>query len=279
MRKILLTFIFILITGSGIYAGDNFSGQDSIEVYLIDSFVSPEKPHKFMLSFFTSDDCKSKVVIDGKYTFTVSDKLTEQHKTQIMLSQMNITKKTVPFIIEVTDSLGNTFKSEQYEFEMPGDIQMNKEEGSNFLLLCLFGGTVFALPSPTAVMVHGKNYFSLTKEIPVVSIRGGFVYPAGYFSAEYSHTFNGGPKNLFRLGYKHIFPVPVIEYVSPGLNWFTNFKGFNGISPEFSFGLFRIFNAFTVYTRYRYNFKPGESGTEFHEISVGLYSSFFSLYF
>ncbi|MBZ0199112.1 MAG: hypothetical protein K8H86_04535, partial [Ignavibacteriaceae bacterium] len=104
-------------------------------------------------------------------------------------------------------------------------------------------------------------------------------YPMGYFSAEYSYIINAPVRNFLRVGYKHIIEIPVFEYIAPGLNGFTNFKGFNGISPEVSLGLFRAFNAFTVYTRYRFNAMPGQKGSEFHEFSIGLYTNFFSLNF
>jgi hypothetical protein len=84
--------------------------------------------------------------------------------------------------------------------------------------------------------------------------------------------------NYLRTGYKQIFEPGFIEYVSPGVKVFTNFAGNNGISPEISFGLFRMLDSFTVYARYRYNIKPGDSSANFNEISIGLYSSFFSLY-
>jgi hypothetical protein len=178
----------------------------------------------------------------------------------------------------VEDSLGHQYKSEQYEFELP--VEPKVEGESNLLLLCLFGATVFVVPSPTYVIEKSEDYFSLTKEIPLISIRGtGYKYPTGYFSAEYSYIFNAPVKNFLRIGYKHLIEIPGIEYLSPGINGFTNFNGFNGISPEVSLGLFKIVNTFTVYARYRFNFKPSDKGSEFHEFSIGLYSSFFSLYF
>ncbi len=252
--------------------------SDSIEVYLIDSFVTPEVPHTFMLSFFTSAPAKSKVIIDKTHTYDVSDNFTENHKIDIDISNLDFKTKNVPFIILVEDSLGKQYKSEEYEFELSEEPKI--EGGANFLLLCLFGAVDFALPSPVYVKEKTEDYFSLIKEIPLVSFRGsGYRYPIGYFSIEYSHIFNAPVKNFLRLGYKHIISIPGIEYVSPGINGFTNFKGFNGISPELSLGLFRIVNTFTVYARYRFNVKPGEAGSEFHEFSIGLYSSFFSLYF
>ncbi len=274
MKMKLLCLMLIIISFSASYAQDE---ADSIEVYLIDSFVTPEVPHTFMLSFFTSAPAKSKVIIENSYEYEVSNELTESHKISIDISDLSFKEKNVPFVILVEDSAGHQYSSEKYEFELPEEPKVEGE--SNFLLLCVFGAAVFGLPSPVYVKEKNDDYFSLAKEIPLISLRGGgYRYPIGYFSAEYSHIFNAPVKNFLRIGYKHIISVPGIEYISPGINGFTNFDGFNGISPEVSLGLFRIVNTFTVYARYRFNVKPGEKGSEFHEFSIGLYSSFFSLY-
>jgi hypothetical protein len=276
IMKIRLLFLITVIISFSFFS--HAQDEDSIEVYLIDSFVTPEVPHTFMLSFFTSAPARSKVIIDNSYDYEVSAELSESHKINIDISDLSFKKKNVPFVILVTDSTGRQYTSETYEFELPEEPKVEGE--SNFLLLCVFGAAVFGLPYPAYVKEKTEDYFSLTKEIPVVSIRGGgYRYPMGYFSIEYSHIFNAPVKNFVRIGYKHIIEVPGIEYVSPGISGFTNFNGFNGISPEISLGLFRVVNTFTVYARYRFNAKPGESGSEFHEFSIGLYSSFFSLYF
>ena len=251
---------------------------DSVEINIIDNFVTPEIPHNFVLSFFTSEKVKAKIIIDNTYDYTVSDDFNDIHKTRIDISKLNFKEKDVPFAIVVEDSAGNKYKSEGYDFQLPQEIKVKSE--SNFLLLCLFGGTVFLLPAPTYVNMNNSNYFSLTKEIPLISIsKKGFNYPAGYFSLEYSHIFNAPQKNFLRIGYKQIIEIPGIQYLSPGINGFTNFKGFNGISPELSAGLFKVLDTFIVYLRYRYNVKPGEAHSEFQELSIGLYSNFFSLYF
>ncbi len=251
--------------------------EDSVEVYVIDSFIPPDNPNVFNLSFFTSVPAKSRVVFNKEVEFEISNELSEDHRLQVDLTKTKFSSKNVSYIIYVEDSLGSTSQSEKYEFELQEEVQI--EDESNFLLLCLFGGTVFLIPNPVLVVTENENYFSLTKEIPLLSFRGSYKYPAGYISVEYSHIFNAPRNNYLRIGYKHFFETPILEYVSPGLNGFTNFQGFNGLSPELSIGLVKIFNTFTVYTRYRYNFKPGESGMDFHEISLGLYSSFFSFYF
>ncbi|QQS37380.1 MAG: hypothetical protein IPM56_05335 [Ignavibacteriales bacterium] len=278
MYRILFVLIIFLSLNTTMFSQSEETQADSIEIYIVDSFITPEIPNTFKLTFFTSDVCRTKVILDNKHEYTVSDDLSDSHRLEVVLTDMKFATKNIPFRIIITDSLGNTFQSELNEVSLPYELKVESE--SNFLMLCLFGGTVFLVPSPGIVITGDESYFSLTKEIPLVAFRSGsFTYPMSYFSVEYSHIFNAPVRNYFRVGYKHIFEVPYIEYVSPGINGFTNFKGFNGISPEISLGLFRLFNTFTVYSRYRYNVKPNESGSGFHEVSIGLYSSFFSIYF
>jgi len=278
MRKTALLLKIFLSVLCFIFFDDQLRAQnDSVEVYLIDSYVTPETPHRFILSFFTSEPVLSGVMIDDKDEFVISKTLTDNHKTEIDITGLTFLKTVVPYFIITEDSAGNKFYSERYEFELPYETEV--KGGSDILTLCLFGGVVFGLPSPVYVKMKDDNYFSLTKEIPFIFIRSnGLGYPTGYFSAEYSHIFNAPVKNLLRVGYKHLIGIPGIEYVSPGIGGFTNFSGFNGISSEVSLGLFRFYSAFTFYTRYRFNVKPGDAGSEFHEISVGLFSGFFAIY-
>jgi hypothetical protein len=276
MKKngILLALLCLLVICS------NFSNaqQDSIEIYVIDNFVTPEPPHKLILSFFTSDVCKSKLNINDKYDVVISSEPTDNHKIQVDLTKYKLKEKGNYFTITVEDKEGKSYYNEKDEFEIPKEITV--EGGSNFLTFCLFGGIVFALPSPVYFITEESQYFSLTKEIPLIFLRSsGYNYPTGYFSIEYSYVFNAPRRHYFRTGYKHIIEIPGIEYVSPGLNYVTNFDGYNGISPEVSLGLFKIYNTFTVYSRYRYTAKPGDAGGEFYEISIGLYSGFFAIYF
>jgi hypothetical protein len=251
--------------------------SDSIEVYLIDAYVKPEPPNEFILSFFTSDLCKSKVLIDGRYEYPVSDDLVDMHKTKIEISSLRFNDKFVTFVIITEDSSGNRFTSELLDFDLPYEPEIS--QGSDFLQLCLFGGAVFLLPYPNLVIQNGKTFFSLTKEISIVSFRSRSLhYPSGYLSIEFSHIFEANTRNYLRAGYKHIYELPHIRYVSPGVTLHTNFLGNNGIGIELSFGLLTIVDSFTLYTRYRYNIKPGDSSVNFSEISLGLYSGFFSIY-
>lgn len=250
---------------------------DSIEVYLIDAYCKPDLPHPFILSFFTSLPTKTKVILEDKYEFDVSTEFTDLHNAQIDVSKLFFLDKQVNFIIEGEDSLGNQFKSEVFDFDLPYEPQITG--GSSLLTLCLFGGVVFLLPAPGYINQDGKEFFSLSKELPLISFRSkSFNYPASYISIEYTYIFNAEYRKFFRAGYKRLFEIPVFEYLSPGISAYTNFSSQNGISPEISVGWFKIYDTFTVYTRYRYNIKPSDSNSNFHELYLGLYSGFFSFY-
>jgi hypothetical protein len=276
MRRLIVLFLFMLISVCG-YSQEK-SDSDSAEVYLIDNYITPDYPPELIVSFFTNLPVRSKIILEDKYEYSVSKELSENHKDTIDISNLKLNSKQVHFVIQVEDSLGEKSFSENFEVDLPKEVEIKGE--SNFLLLCLLGGTVFLLPSPVYVNWGGNSYFSLNKEIPLVFIRSGsFSYPTGYFSIEYSFVYHAPVRNFFRIGYKHMIAVPGIEYVSPGVNGFTNLNGFNGISPELSIGWLKIFDTFTLYSRFRYNFQPGGSNSEFSEISIGLYSGFFAIYF
>lgn len=252
-------------------------GADSIEVYLIDAYVKPELPHTFILSFFTSEPCKSTVVMEDKYSYEVSDELTDMHNFEMDISSLRFSKKIVNFIIICQDSVGRKSRSEIFDFDLPYEPEI--EGGSDIFQLCLFGGAIFLLPYPNYMIQDRNHYFSLTKDIPILSFRSKSLnYPASYISVEYSHILKANVKNYLRMGYKQIYEIPHIEYLSPGITLYTNFLGNNGIGLEVSAGFFTIADSFTFYTRYRYNVKLAGSAENFQEISIGLYSAFFSLY-
>jgi len=280
MKKLFLLSILTIVFLQPIFSQDNSETEvDSIgmEVFLIDAYVKQEPPYIFILSFYTSEVCLSNVIIDGKYEYLVSNGLSEAHSAKIDITELKFLDRNVVFVIETIDSLGNKTKSEEFEFDLPYEPII--KDGSSLWTLCLFAGSVFLLPMPGYVNADGNNYYSLTKEIPIVSFRSKRGnYPSGYFSFEYTYIFEAENKNYLHFGYKRIFPVDFIEYISPGVTAYTNFNGQNGFAPELSIGWFTLFDTFTLYTRYRYNFKPGDSNSDFHEINLGLYTRFFSLY-
>lgn len=254
--------------------------EDSLEVYLIDSYITPETPHRFILSYFTSEACKSSVVLDKKYEIAISDELTESHKAEIPLEEYEFDSTFFQFVITVENEAGETYSSERYDVSFPTGFNEKVGKGQNLFLMCCVGGTIFGIPSISYVRYGEENYFSLTKEIPLFSIYGKtYNYPLGYFAIEYTHIFDAPIRNYFRFGYKHVIQVPGVEYISPGISGFTNFSEANGFSPEVSVGFFKIYNLFTFYGRYRYNNKPGDRGYDFHEITLGLYSGFFTFHF
>ena len=267
--------LFLIIILS--YSAFTLSQSDSIEVYLIDAYCTREMPYTFKLSFYTSEECRSKVILDEEYEFDISTELTDFHKKDIDISNLSFAGRIVYFIIETETESGQVSKSEKYDFDLPYEPQI--ESGSDLFTLCLFGSVIFLLPYPSYAFDSNSSYFSLTKEIPFISFRSkNRNYPAGYLSAEYSYLFENDHPNYLRLGYKQLYEVSHIEYISPGISLYTNFYVNQGVSPELSLGLFTIEDTFTFYVRYRYNFALQTKGTNFQEINIGLYSSFFSLY-
>lgn len=253
------------------------TASGNIEVMVIDSYITPETPNKFVLSFFTSDSCTSKLVVMNIHVFDVSKTLSENHKIEVELNKLNIDSMAFNYQILIYDRNGKETRTESSEVALPDGFVITNELDPGLFSICL-GGIVFAVPSPAYVWVNGEHHWSLSKEIPLINFYSvGYNYPAGYIGLEYSHIFETERKNYLRLGYKQIIQIPFIKYLSTGLNVFTDFKGYNGLSAELSIGLFQIQNTFTFYTRYRYNFQLISNGTNFHEISIGLYSNVFSL--
>lgn len=252
--------------------------ENEIEIFLIESYVPQENPNLFIVSFFTSEVSRSKLIIANEFSFEISQSLADNHKGEVNLFGLSFDSANVPFVIQITDSLGNRFTSEQYEFTI---FSPNRSAvGSADLFSCLLGGAFFLTPA-VVYLPSAEKKWGLSKEVPIISFfTKGYRYPNSYISAEYQHTFNGiENKNILRLGYKYLFRIPLLEFVAPGLSGYTNFKGNNGFSPEVTLGLIKFYNVFTIYTRYRYSVNLSNSDKNFEGISLGLYSSFFSLYY
>lgn len=269
---------FISIILFFIFSGTLLSQSDSVEIFIIDAFVTPEKPHTFKLSFFSSEETKTKIKIDEKYMINISDEYLEDHSTEIDFSNYKFDKKFVPYKIISERMNGEVIESESFEIVLPYEEFIETREGGDPISTILFGIFLYLIPSPNMVLTEDDNYFSLTKEIPIVTFySSGYNYPSGNISLEYTHIYEDNTNNILRVGYKYFIPIDVLEYVSPGLTGFTDFNGFNGIGAELSIGLFNVYDVFTVYSRYRYNIKPSETNQFFQEISIGLYSHFFTI--
>ncbi len=257
-----------------------YSQDDQIDIFVIDAYVTPEIPHTLKLTFFTGEPVKSDLVLNDKYEFMVSKEYLEDHTFELKLSDYDFDSSSVPYYIKVTSKEGINFTSEVYDLSLPSSYEIAGREGSSLWTVCCFGGVVFGMPSPAVAVFDDQSYFSLSKTIPVVSIfSGGYNYPVGIVSLEYSHIFDGPKKNFLRLGYNQVIELDALEYFSPGASGFTDFLGYNGVSAEASIGWFKVYNVFTVYTKYRYNFGISNSEMNYQEISLGLYSSFFSISF
>lgn len=275
MKYLKINIIVLLII---ILPQDLYMQSDSLEIFIIDAYVTPEKPHTFNLSFFTSEEVKAKLDVDSKYFINISEEYLEDHDAVIDFTDYKFSKKFVPFNIICERKDGELIKSETYEIVLPYEEFIETKEGDNPISTILIGLTLYLLPSPNLFIVDEENYFSLTKELPIITFySSGYNYPQGNISLEYTHIYESSINNYLRLGYKHFIPISVFEYISPGLTGCTNFNGFNGVGAEISIGLFKFYDVFTIYSRYRYNLNPAETEQHFQEISVGLYSHFFTV--
>ncbi len=270
--KILFLFFAFFISFSVKAQNEIYNG-----IYIIDSYVTPEKPYKFLVSFVTDDSAKTNLVINDKYKFVVSKDFSINHKIELDLSNIKLDSSNFVYYIQILTKNEEEYKSEQYEAELPQTLITTTTTNSNIFTTCLFGSIIFLIPEPTYVYMPNFNSFSFKKEIPLLTYHlGGYNYPTGYFNVEYRHITKNH-FNTFGIGYKHIVLMPVIEYISVGVTGFTNFKSKNGLIPEISLGLFKLYDNFTFNVKYRYNIKPNEKEFNFNEISVGLFSNFFSL--
>jgi len=273
-----LTKLLILLIILSAKISAQIDTTDSInEINVIDSYISPESPVKFVLSFFTSDSCKTKLNLIDNSTIVVSNSFGVNHKVELELNKLKIDSSKIKYQIIASNKYGKETISDIYEVELPKKLVISDDQNPGLFRVCCLGGIIFGIPSPTYVSMNNRSYAAISKEVPLFSLySSGYNYPAGYFGVEYSYIFNSQLKNFFRFGYKQIIQIPWIKYISPGVNLFSDFLGYNGLGAEISIGLFQVQNVFTIYTRYRYNFQLKKEGLDFHEISIGLYSNFFS---
>lgn len=274
MKNTPMFFLLIFLSSIISYSQE----VEEIDIFIINSFVTPEVPHIFSLSFYTSEVVKSEIIIDNKYEIKISDEYLEDHSVKIDFTKYKFTKSEVSYTIIVEDKNGKKIESEVNEIILPYDEFIETKEGSNPITTLLLGIGLYLLPSPNLVMYQNQKYFGITKDIPIITFySSGYSQPSANINLEYSHIYNAPISDILRVGYKQIFYVDYIEFISPGVSTFTNFNGFNGIGTEVSLGLFNFYDAFTVYSKYRFNFQPTNFDNNFHEISLGLYSHFFTI--
>lgn len=273
--KLSTLILLILIFFYQINYCQNLEGSEPLEIYLIDSYCKPDSNHIFILSYYSSFPVKSKVVLENKYEFEVSNQFIELHKLRLDISKLKFNDRIVEFIIKSIDSSGNNYTSEIFDFDLPFEPQI--KEGLSILNLCLLGGAIFLIPNPGLVIKESRTEWALTKEIPLLAFRNGFNYPSSFFSFELSYLNNLDHKFNYRLGYKKIWEIKSIEFISAGISSFYNSKNKFGFAPEVTIGFYKWMESFTFYARYRFN-NFLSSNHKFHEIYLGFYSGFFSIY-
>lgn len=185
-KKNIISIIIVLVTLS-----TSLHSQVVIpEIFIIDAFVTPETPHTFKLSYFTSEEVKTQVIIDEKYTIDVSEEFIEDHSAEIDFTNYSFYEKFVPYQIISEMRNGEFFESEIFELVLPYDEFIETKEGDNPILTILFGVFLYLLPSPNMLLTENDNYFSLTKELPIVTFySSGYNYPSGNISLEYTHIY------------------------------------------------------------------------------------------
>jgi len=253
--------------------------EDSVGVYVIESYVREEEKNEIVIYFFTTSPAKASVVFEGKQRFVVSDTLGESFRFTTDVSNVKASSQLLKVIIYVEDTLGNKSSSEEFEIKLPFEPQI---EGTwlGYLTDCTLGGLAFLVPSVGTSLFKNENRFSFFKEIPVVVFQSEISeLPWMAFSLEYSHTPDIDFRNRFFAGVKFPFDIPIIKYAAPGISYTTNFLGVNGISPEISLGFFEIFRVINFNLKARYNYFPSVEGLNHFDINIGLTSYFLTFSF
>ncbi len=251
--------------------------QDSVEVILIEAFISPEKPSQMVISFFTSEPVRSKLVFDSGEIFVVTDSLLDNHKASFDISSLRPDTTFLKFTVLVEKEDGISNHSEVFEVELPRKELTELARDNTALTGCLIGGAVYLVPGFVHHYESGKSYAGFNKEFPVISFfRGGYNYPIAYLAAEYSHIPKMARKNFYSVNANLILETKYIEYISAGAGYLTDFGNIRSVNLDVSVGLFKLFNVFTVYAKTRLGFPTG-SGNSFSQQSIGLFSSFFSI--
>lgn len=272
-----LLFAFLILIASPAFAQNDESEADSVEVILIEAYVSQDAPEFLVLSFFTSEPVKADVKFTSGQVLPVSSSFEDNHKAKLNISGIKTDTTFLSFVIFVSREDGSGNDSEVFEVELPRREIIRLAQESTALSGCLIGGMVYIIPGVVHYSGQGNSYLGLDKEFPVISyFRGGYNYPVGYFAIEYIHFPKGVNKNLVSLSVNGILGFKPIEYLSAGIAYTTDFRKANSVGLDLSAGLFRIMNVFTFYVENRFGYYPA-SKNGYTQQSIGLFSSFFSI--
>lgn len=274
MKPIKMLFLLILLTSTGLSGFTAGSEEgDSIEVILIEAYSPKDSPDKMVLSFFASEPVIAEVVFTNK-TVSLGQEYKESYSETMDISGIPPQEDMIIFYIRVTSESGGSNLSEQFDIVSGGNTTIS---GGADITGCLIGSTVYAIPALYYNFKGDSSGLGFGKEFPLVSFfSGGYNYPNGYLSFEYSYTDLNDIKSRYNFGYKQIIEVPLVNYISFGFSFSTDFRGKNAVVPEASVGLFRIMNVFTLYLRGSHDVFPSDKGNNITQLSIGLFSAFFS---
>jgi len=256
------------------------SAQSTFEFYLLNSFITEENPPQLSVSFLTTQKSKSSIIIIGTGKFPVSQKLSTRHNFKISLNKINV-KKNIVYFLEGVNAQGKTFRSDTFYVDLPEAQFKNIPQEKNILPIVYLGVLTFFTPMPGILNGNGINKIvTLNKELPIIAFGGSEgKYPFLFLSFEYSYLLNKNLKNLGSIGLNYLIPIKYLEYISTGIALTTDFNNNLGISPDLALGLFNVYNAFTVYVKYKFDYFKAKSIPYYHEIKLGLYAKFFSINF
>ncbi|NUN07632.1 MAG: hypothetical protein HUU54_00475 [Ignavibacteriaceae bacterium] len=269
--------LFILLFAYPVFAQTDDFDTDSVEVILIEAYVTQDDPDHLILSFFTSEPVKSRLLFGKGEEMTVNGSFVDNHKVKLNISGVKSDTTFLEFVVLVEREDGTGNSSEVFEVELPRReiVQLAQESGA--LTGCLIGGMVYMIPGVVHYYEAGESYFGIDKELPVISyFRGGYNYPVGYLALEYIHLPKAVTKNFVSITANGILEFKPVEYLSAGIGYTTDFRKSNSLTLDVSVGLFRVLNVFTFYVENRFGYYPSaKSG--YSQQSIGLFSSFFSI--
>lgn len=273
MKPIIFLLLLLLVSGPVFGFSPQAAEGDSIEVILIEAYSPKDSPDKMVLTFFAGEPVKAEVIFPNK-TVPLGDEYKESYSTTLDIEGVPPQEDLIVFYIRVTNESGESNLSEQFDIVAEGNTSIS---GGADLTGCLIGSAVYAIPAVYYNFHQDTSGLGFGKEFPLISFfSGGYNYPNGYIAFEYNYTDLHAVKSRYNFGYKQIIEIPYLNYVSFGFSYSTDFRGGNAVLPEASLGLFRIMNVFTLYVRASHYVFPANKEKNMTQLSLGLFSAFFS---
>ncbi len=265
----------------GLILTSNLFAQSKVRFYLLNSFVTEDKPKELSISFITTRPSKTKILILGNGKFNVSKKLKLKHNFKMDLRGLKVKDNSLAYILIAETKKGVVSRSDTFYVEITDEQLKEINEGENILPLVYLGALTFLAPMPGIVKSNGvDNVVTLNKELPLISLGGSNrKYPLAVLSFEYSYLLNRNLKNLGSVGISFMQQIKYFEYFALGIALTSDFSNNYGVSPSIALGLFNVYNAFTVFIKYKYDYFKAGSINNYNEVKLGLYAKFFSINF